>query len=513
MQYRGDLAAEWASYGPDAETIAGAFVRGINAWVSMTAARVPEEFRLAGWTPEPWRAEDLLNRTDAFVASGDAALEIVRARLVAAVGERQASDLLRVGRSIEVPRGLDAAGIHYVVLDALRRVGTPPFFSGLAAPVGGVPLEADSSGRRSKIDAADVLKTRVTTYRNPSPRYLVHLNAPGWNVVGATSPWLPGVAVGHNDRLAWDVAPLDADTQDIFVERVNPENAHQVEIGGRWVDTTIVKDPIVIKGRASPFDFEVELTPHGVIIASDREHNLAFTVRWSGMEPGAAGELAALALDRARDVAEGSDALRRWKMPAVTVTLRDVDGNITRRARSLVPVREGWSGALPAPGWTGRYEWRGWRNAGEVTRDTSRPGPEAPLLRQTGGNPEVLQAKAQLSGWLRTHGGEEPDAAAAVTFTHPLAVTAAARHRFDIGPLPTLAKPEAPVRIVVDVADWDRSVAMNAPGQSGSPGSAHFADLAELWAAGKDCPLAFSGAAVAEHTESTLVLTPRVRKR
>ena len=54
---------------------------------------------------------------------------------------------------------------------------------------------------------------------------------------------------------------------------------------------------------------------------------------------------------------------------------------------------------------------------------------------------------------------------------------------------------------------------MNAPGQSGSPGSAHFADLAELWAAGKDCPLAFSGAAVAEHTENTLVLMPRVRKR
>src|SRR5204862_3034071 len=34
IQYRGDLGEEWASYGPDAQSIAGAFVRGVNAWVA-----------------------------------------------------------------------------------------------------------------------------------------------------------------------------------------------------------------------------------------------------------------------------------------------------------------------------------------------------------------------------------------------------------------------------------------------------------------------------------------------
>ena len=48
MQYRGDMRAEWASYGPDTEAIATAFVRGVNAWVDIALAQLPEEFTLRG---------------------------------------------------------------------------------------------------------------------------------------------------------------------------------------------------------------------------------------------------------------------------------------------------------------------------------------------------------------------------------------------------------------------------------------------------------------------------------
>ena len=56
MQYRGDLSAEWESYGPDTQAIAGAFVRGVNAWARRRARAAAEEFVLAGWKPEPWSA-------------------------------------------------------------------------------------------------------------------------------------------------------------------------------------------------------------------------------------------------------------------------------------------------------------------------------------------------------------------------------------------------------------------------------------------------------------------------
>ena len=34
----------------------------------------------------------------------------------------------------------------------------------------------------------------------PSLRYWVHLNAPGWDVIGAGEPSLPGISIGHNAR-------------------------------------------------------------------------------------------------------------------------------------------------------------------------------------------------------------------------------------------------------------------------------------------------------------------------
>jgi penicillin amidase len=100
--------------------------------------------------------------------------------------------------------------------------------------------------------------------------------------------------------MAWGIASRQADVQDVYVERVNPDNPHQVSDRGTWVDTTIVADPIHFRGGKKPFAFEREYTSHGVIVASDQARHLAYAVRWTGFEPGTAVELAALGIDRAR---------------------------------------------------------------------------------------------------------------------------------------------------------------------------------------------------------------------
>jgi penicillin amidase len=117
----------------------------------------------------------------------------------------------------------------------------------------------------------------------------------------------------------------------------------------------------------------------------------------------------------------------------------------------------------------------------------------------------------QARAWGRTH---------VVTFAHPLAVTDRARERFNVGPFPIPGYPETilaasaaigpSLRVVFDVSNWDRSVATNAPGQSGSPASAHFADLAALWARGEYFSLPFSTDAVRSSAESTLTLVPQL---
>src|SRR5439155_16880337 len=93
----------------------------------------------------------------------------------------------------------------------------------------------------------------------------------------------------------------------------------------------------------------------------DRERHLAFTVRWTGAEPGTAAGLAEIAIDRARSWAAFRAALARWKAPAIDALYADVDGNIGRQAAALVPERRGWDGALPVPAWPGGFGWNGWR--------------------------------------------------------------------------------------------------------------------------------------------------------
>jgi acyl-homoserine lactone acylase PvdQ len=364
-------------------------------------------------------------------------------------------------------------------------------------------------------------------------------------VIGATAPWRPGVAVGHNDRIAWTAEPFDADTQDVYVERLNPANPHQVEDGGHWVDVETRRDWIAVRGRKTPVDFERETTRHGVIVASDRARHLAFAVRWSGSEPGAAAELAAPALDRATSWPEFRSALARWKMPARRMTYADVDGQRGFQAAALVPVRRGWNGAMPASGWTGATEWTGWRTLDDLPHalnpstalgtGLSAAAPAAP--------PNVVATQMILEA-ARLHPGRadtllqklaavtsSPDSLTAqraaivdalaealrerlvpagelVLFAHTLGVTTAARSRFDVVARARAGVAAAPLEIVYNPADWDRSMAIGAPGQSGWPGSAHFADLVTLWSDGQYFPLAFSERAVQANTEATLTLTP-----
>ena len=397
MQPRGSPDAEWGSYGRDARAIAAAFVRGINAWIAVAGNDLPEEFALAGWSPERWQADDLLNRTEAFVASRGGDDELLRARLTNALGAPAAARLLGIPAASLVAPGVDLSVINYFVADMLRRVGTPPFFSALMAPVVGVlrpeqpgvanplplPVRMRSGGQgtawasRRAPDGTGASILTAASYgalEHPSIRYLVHLRAPGWDTIGATAPWRPGVALGHNARIAWSFVPAAADTQDVYVERLNPKNPRQVATAAGWRDMSIVNEAVVVKGRQEPYEYERQYTPNGVVIAIDRERQLAYTVRWSGSEPGGAPELGALTVARATSWAEFRAALVRWKMPAADFIYADVDGHIGRQRAGLIPVRPGGRGLSVSAGWTGQGDWRTWESLDRLDHAIDPPG-------------------------------------------------------------------------------------------------------------------------------------------
>lgn len=680
IQFRGDYDKEWASYGPETKAIAAAFTEGVNAWVVQARRDVPEEFAVAGWLPDLWKPEDLLNRTDAFLASGNALDDLFRARMVAALGAARVDELLPLPRGARTVAdfGVDLSAVTFVVSDALRRLGTPPFFTTLTNPVSEAPrhslvaagdgtsVAGTVPGRRerrpqpgrigagmawaidrghSSTGAPLLAFAEFNRFETPARRYLVHLTAPGLDVIGLTSPWLPGVAMGHNERIAWSYVPSDDDTQDVFVERVNPDNAHQVARDGRWVDMAVDIERVSVLGRDKPVEYERLYTPNGVVIAQDRERHLVYTLRWAGTELGGAGELAALALLRASSPSDFTSALQHWKAPAAEFLYADVDGRVALQRAGLIPIRADGRGALPAAAWLSSRTWQGFEDASTqparqsgsggllmldnipyaqkhvLQQRLSDAGSYTPLevasiqseltspnarklvsaIRDIGFMPEKsTAARALLIDWDTRMAGDVPAAAlywawegavrqrlaarlvkpelvdefaarldpvstlegpasrggggdigpwrdilladaladavsevageadaptalsaarADVTFAHPLGVFAIGQHRFNVGPYPlpghtdamqtTDGRRGATTRGVFDLSNWSQSLIINAPGQSGSPSSPRYDDLAPRWAAGVLINLVFDQKTAAQGKAEMLRLDPR----
>ena len=103
----------------------------------------------------------------------------------------------------------------------------------------------------------------------PSLRKTVHLVAPGWNVFGAGEPALPGIAIGHNQQIAFGFTITGIDQQDLYVEKVNPENADEYWYKGAWKRVEIEKQKVAVKGQG-PREVELRFTVHGPIIYEDR---------------------------------------------------------------------------------------------------------------------------------------------------------------------------------------------------------------------------------------------------
>src|SRR5262249_28399512 len=191
------------------------------------------------------------------------------------------------------------------------------------------------------------------------------LNAPGWNVIGSGEPGLPGVAIGHNEHIAWGFTIVGTDQADFFVEETNPKNPDEYKVGDSWQPMTTFRETIRVKGEAEPRSVELRFTRHGPVVYQDAATRRAYALKWAGSEPGGAAYLASLRLDRCANREEFLQSLAAWKIPGLNFVYADRVGNIGWVAAALTPVRKTHEGLLPVPG-RGGYEWQGYVPVSEL---------------------------------------------------------------------------------------------------------------------------------------------------
>lgn len=389
LKYRGPWDdREWASYHPEGRRIFEAFANGVNAFIADAAENLPVEFKLTGLIPGRWTPETSLLRTQTAMPIADARNELNLARSVASLGADEANRRARPSpyRDLVVPPGVDLSLITPAVVSALNAMRTgvvrPPLLPEYARLADALPRENRGAQENSPGSNNWVISGRLTAsgrvlmandphrnVSNPSIRYIVHLNAPGWDVIGATEAPLPGVAIGHNGRIAWGLTIVGTDQSDVYVEEVNPANPYEVRFRGTWERMRVVHDTIRVRGSA-PVAVELKYTRHGPVFYEDSVHHRAYAIRSTMQEPGSAGYLGALRYHGLDDCRQFLDAQVYFKAPTENMVCGDIHGNIAWQASALSPRRPNWHGRLPVPG-TGEFEWNGFRD--DLPRELNPP--------------------------------------------------------------------------------------------------------------------------------------------
>lgn len=363
---------------PAMRTRLDAYAAGVNARLSDDDQQFGLELTLikllsAGrYRPEPWRPADSLvwAKLMALGLDGNWRAELLRLRLSQKIGEDGVKFLIE-------PSGDSKDSTLSMVMAAVKDIDLERIFHGTDNEV----TRKREASNEWVLSGAHAVSGRPLLANDPhlgfsfpGVWYLARLVGPGFDIRGATSPGSPAVVLGHNGTIGWGFTTTNLDSQDVFVERVDPTdpNRYITPDGAR---PFAVRDETINVAWGDPITMRVRETRHGPVIDD-------FVRRGENLTPqGHVLALQATALDGADTSAEGFarvgsaqnwdeflSAARRIVSPMQNMVYADTSGNIGLISPARVPIRRKGDGSMPVPGWTSEYDWAGFVPFDELPR-------------------------------------------------------------------------------------------------------------------------------------------------
>jgi penicillin amidase len=374
---------------PDTRRYLQAYAQGVNAWLRQhpnTATQSLEYSVLGlqrtGYHPEPWTPVDSLAwlKAMAWDLRSNMDEELGRALAATKVPKARVDQLYPAypydRNPVIVADGEQARGGPP---DRPRARTLPPALEKVSAAINAMPTllgnGAPGLGSNSWVVAGSRSATGKPLLANdphlapamPSLWYQAGLHcrqvgpACPFDVSGFTFSGVPGVVIGHNQRIAWGFTNLGPDVTDLYLERVS---GGTYEYEGRREPLQTRTEQIKVAG-ARPVTITVRATRHGPLLSDAMDdarragNGLAVALRWTALDPGRTADAIGL-IDTARNWTEFRTAAASFEVPAQNLVYADVDGNIGYQAPGRIPIRTKGDGTWPAEGWTGEQEWKGY---------------------------------------------------------------------------------------------------------------------------------------------------------
>jgi penicillin G amidase len=339
-----------------------AYAAGVNAFLSQRTGALPPEYYLLRASPEPWRPADTLvwGKIMDLQLSGNFRRELLRARLSQQLSPAEMAVLYpSYPKDAAIPWRDVTGDLPPWQLDALYASLPPELGPQYASNNWVVDGNHSASGRPILANDPHL------GFAAPGPWYLARIETPSLNVAGATAPGTPFVIVGHNDRIAWGTTNTTSDVADLFVEKLDPDDAGQyiTPTGPRPFDTH--QEEIGVRD-SSPYALTIRTTRHGPVISDlanvPRDFPTAghvFALRATWLEDDDRSPDALWSVMRARDWHSFETALSSFVAPQQNIVYADIDGNVGLILPGRIPIRRKGDGGLPVPGWINDYEWTG----------------------------------------------------------------------------------------------------------------------------------------------------------
>lgn len=351
-----------------------AYSDGVNAYLELIQAealgRGAPEFFLFSPAIAPWTPADsiAIQKLMAFQLSDMAEREVLRAELSLRLTPERLADIM--------PEPGDAV----IALPEYASLFRNPEFAAVQPHIERHPLNPQlplGSTGASNAFAADATRTAANasllandphlTLYAPSYWMLARMELSTGAAIGGTIPGLPAILIGRSEALAWGVTTSYLDDQDIFIERINPENSAEYETQSGFKSFRRQDTVISIKD-APPVTRQLRWTDHGPIIPAPHfgansitpEGHLA-ALSWTALEPKDKSIEGVMRIMRTGSIDQALKAAEIVVAPAVNLTLADKN-TVASKALGRAPKRHPNSisrGLLPSAGWLSVNDWQG----------------------------------------------------------------------------------------------------------------------------------------------------------
>jgi len=345
-----------------------AYSRGVNAYIAAHGSHLPIEFRILGYAPKPWTAEDSVVVANTIVKDMNYRYfldALSHEKVLAKLGPELTADLY-VNRSWhdrpptvmredvnapeKAPSDSDDDDDEDAPDNSVTQQSMEPGIEE-ATPIDG-SNDWVVSGAHTVTGKPLLSNDPHLGHQMPNLWYEAHLKSGALDVAGVTLPGMPYVIIGHNQRIAWGFTNVGPTVTDVYIENFNPDGTYQTPKG--WVQPEHRMEVIHVKGGPD-VNVDVRISRHGPIVTElvpgeTRQLALRWTL-YDGLR------VPLFDVDAAQNWDEFTKAFSQWDAPGQNVVYADVDGNIGYHTTGKVPIRAAGDGSLAVSGADDSHEW------------------------------------------------------------------------------------------------------------------------------------------------------------